>query len=495
MSREQVRDEKGMATSPTRRARRKTSSSRDPLSAIVSGIAFAPLLVALAVLHIVYYIYIRIRGAAKKHELTSPKAIEVLAKDVRHAGPQRRRRQQGWRMLWDRQETEAQEELLYIGNTLRLQRVGQAECELATRLQAASKKTANVNMPLQHFALALGPKTIRTSTLLLQALAKASGQVLGFISGYTLFNHPTNPLRLSEEAHQEQCDFVVENARAALRYCAMASVPELTIFDEHGLLREAMQEDRFALDADLYVAGYESCDHESSASEEPRRGRQNVSKSRSEAASPQTPRSRDSSLSGDAAIASGSDAETALTEDSQMLSAEHGKEDDEKLAEASFRPRPNLRIRANVRYPGEKHDDHDQAEHVSLDGTEHYTDPESTASVCVNVLCGKDSKPLLARAANILAKESRASDAKCAVTASDIERTLTVRLQCPLEPDVVLIHGGPRHVSTLHGFPPLMMKLCEIAHDVDARSNEVLTPSSFLYAMRRYKGAEQRFGK
>lgn len=79
----------------------------------------------------------------------------------------------------------------------------------------------------------------------------------------------------------------------------------------------------------------------------------------------------------------------------------------------------------------------------------------------------------------------------CGVRTTD----LSIEHDYPGEPDLLIIHGGPRHVSTLHGFPPWLIRLCEISHDVDAQPDKVLSPLSFEYALRRFLKSEQRHGR
>lgn len=65
----------------------------------------------------------------------------------------------------------------------------------------------------------------------------------------------------------------------------------------------------------------------------------------------------------------------------------------------------------------------------------------------------------------------------------------------PREPDLLILHGGPRYVRCLHSFPPWLVRLCEISYDESASPYEPLSAKSFEIALQRFNMAEQRFGK
>lgn len=65
----------------------------------------------------------------------------------------------------------------------------------------------------------------------------------------------------------------------------------------------------------------------------------------------------------------------------------------------------------------------------------------------------------------------------------------------PSEPDLLIIHGGSRGVQSLHGFPPWLVRLCEIFQDVNASPRQSITAVSIEAAIISFSQSEQRYGR
>jgi len=63
------------------------------------------------------------------------------------------------------------------------------------------------------------------------------------------------------------------------------------------------------------------------------------------------------------------------------------------------------------------------------------------------------------------------------------------------EPDFLILHGTPKRMVQLHGFPAWAVRLTELFHDPLADPRHPITLATFVRALRYFNRTEHRFGK
>lgn len=374
----------------TRRRRKSVENitkSNDPLSFSFRIILYPIFLLALILIHSIYYLLIKIRSSWRYQRSIVQFIQNEERSSKQHPSKQLKRRRPS---IEQKYEQAAQIRLAKLGSNDQF-----------------------ISIP-RHIALALGPKPRRTSLLLLRTLAKP------FTKFFTIKDTGSDDTR-------EQEQFAWDNLQAALRNCALSGIRELTIYDRDG-----------------HLAAQFSETYKESIEQEWR-----------------IP----------------SDVET--DKEGGNHSADNRTMQITATIYRPFRsPTLNEFRRQSVHSPKS-------------------TNPNNSiqsVQVRINILGPEDSFEALAKAATILCKRQRKDFEPCRIDEKMIRDVLSEH-GYPSDPELLIIHGGPRQVSTLHGFPPWLVRLCEIYHDIDAIPYQTLTSRSFEKALEAFGKSEQRLGK
>lgn len=431
-----------------RERQRRQNARRDPLTSAVFDSAVTPLLLLLlALFHAGYYLWLRSRAVVRAQQAS----VQQLRTRGLHT-TQRWAQSANGVSLTVARNAAAEIALVQLGNAVRSQaRLNGTADATSESLQALKQRKAR---PLRHFALAIGHKPMHTSTLLAQALIKL------FRRGRESHGRDRQQQQSRRAA---QLDFAVGNVRAALRYCALAGIPELTVFDEYGHLCQALlsaDPDGAALmEQSMLIGGFEA------------------------GADPAAPFHGDREAHPSLApmgIASLTNRDRKSNSDGLLV-----EESDQIL----------LRIETRIQRPFQDVSARPHALHKTQSlATLSDGGADAVLSIRLNVLGPSDAQGAIAGAASVLAAKRTESGLEKPISVDAITEALA-RQGYPSEPDVVMIHGGLRHVSTLHGFPPWLVKLCEIVHDTDAPPDEAVSAVSFERAVHQFLSSEQRFGK
>lgn len=345
----------------------KRSMYRDPLTTIVTLVAYPILLIALLLLHVLYHASFKARSSLRyvtghlRATQTEDGMMTSFSSLCRLSSMIERRAERRLRLL-----TEANS---MIDN----------HDHAVIALKATGRTEKIVRMP-RHVGLAIGVKPMRWRTLLLRSILRTP--------------------KIKRECRHgiaEQNAFILANLKTIVRCAEMTRIEQLTVFDTEGYLREC------------YTSG--DLDH---------------------------------------------------------------------WIEQEFASTTKIRVQVPF------------YEAAIQDTSQSASRRHSPSQFCItlHVLGPDDAKQAIANAANALLSTRRTGS----VDVGTIEDVLS-HSSYPGEPDLLILHGGARQVSTLHGFPPWLVRLAEIYHDFDATSYEPLTVHTFEKAVGRYMRAEQRYGK
>lgn len=310
--------------------------------------------------------------------------------------------------------------------------------ELAAQVRLARMEClGRTNVP-RHIALSIGPKPIRTSILLLRAMKISTKSLRMRMTSW----RPNKAKELYREKAKlvaearEQEKYAWDNLEAALRNCALSGIRELTVYDIEGYLANRFSETQKEIIEQEWTLPHETIEDEE-----------------------------------------------LIEGDTVMLP--NGNSAEKKM------DRKHIQITATIYRPFRAPTLHDIYRRPSL--TPH-KDGNHSVQVRINILGPEDGRQALAKAASILSKRQRKSSGPCKVGEKEVRDVLSEH-GYPSDPELLIIHGGPRQVSTLHAFPPWLVRLCEIYHDADASPYQPLSSTSFEKALQAFAKSEQRLGK
>jgi hypothetical protein len=305
--------------------------------------------------------------------------------------------------------------------------------ELAAQVRLARMECmGRINVP-RHIALSIGPKPTRTSTLLLRAM-KISTRILS----RRLFNwKPNKAKQLYEQKSKDVAEarkqekYAWDNLEAALRNCALSGIRELTVYDIDGFLANRFSETQKEVIEQEWRLPHESI------------------------------------------------------EDEELIEGDTNGNSPQKM------DGKHIQITATIYRPFRAPTLHEMYRRPSL--TPH-KDGHHSVQVRINILGPEDGRQALAKAASILSKRQKNLTEPCKIGEKQVRDVLSEH-GYPSDPELLIIHGGPRQVSTLHAFPPWLVRLCEIFHDADASPYQPLSSTSFEKALQAFAKSEQRLGK
>lgn len=305
--------------------------------------------------------------------------------------------------------------------------------ELAAQVRLARMECmGRINVP-RHIALSIGPKPTRTSTLLLRAM-KIS---IGILSRRFTNGKPNKAKEMYEKKSKDVAEarkqekYAWDNLEAALRNCALSGIRELTVYDIDGFLANRFSETQKEVIEQEWRLPHESI------------------------------------------------------EDEDMIEGDTVGNPAQKM------DRKHIQITATIYRPFRAPTLHEMYRRPSL--TPH-KDGHHSVQVRINILGPEDGRQALAKAASILSKRQKKLTEICKIGEKQVRDVLSEH-GYPSDPELLIIHGGPRQVSTLHAFPPWLVRLCEIFHDADASPYQPLSSTSFEKALQAFAKSEQRLGK
>lgn len=387
-------------------------SHNDPMTLLIQFIVYPILFLALLLIHLIYYLSIKARSSWRYQR----SIIEFM-----------RDNGEGSRMIKG-------------GKAYRKEKIRiKEQHELAAQVRLARmESTGRINVP-RHIALSIGPKPIRTTTLILGAMKNCMRVVKMKVFGW-------KPNKLKEMQEQkvknviearDQERYAWNNLEASLRNCALSGIRELTVYDSNGFLANRFSETQKEVIEQEWKIPHESIDDEELIEGDP----------------------------------------------IQRLN----KEDEQKM------DKKHIQITATIYRPFRAPILHDLYRRPSF--TPPQKEGQHSVQVRINILGPEDGREALAKAAKILSKrQKKIGEGYCKVEENQV-RTVLSEHGYPSDPELLIIHGGPRQVSTLHAFPPWLVRLCEIYHDADASPYQPLSSISFEKALQAFAKSEQRLGK
>lgn len=391
----------------TQRRKSITKTYNDPMTLSIKLIIYPILFLALLLVHLVYYISIKARASWRYQR----SIIEYMRSD------ERLKTIKGKKALKkERARIQEQHELA-------------AQVRLA-RLECLGR----INVP-RHIALSIGPKPVRTGSLLLQAM-KSSTRILSmrlttWKPNMTKDSYEQKAKKVAEAREQEK--YAWDNLEAALRNCALSGIRELTVYDIDGFLANRFSETQKEVIEQEWKLPHESIEDEE------------------------------------------------LIEGASLLHPNGAQKMDRK----------HIQITATIYRPFRAPTLHEIYRRPSL--TPH-KEGHHSVQVRLNILGPEDGRQAIAKAASILSKRQKKLNGICKVGEKQV-RDVLAEHGYPSDPELLIIHGGPRQVSTLHAFPPWLVRLCEIYHDADASPYQPLSSISFEKSLKAFAKSEQRLGK
>ncbi|PWN38120.1 uncharacterized protein FA14DRAFT_177398 [Meira miltonrushii] len=397
-------------TSQRRRSIGQSRARIDPMTLSIKLIVYPILFLALLLVHLVYYVSIKARASWRYQR----SIIAFMRSD------ERLNRTIKGKKAYKKEKARIEE-----------------QHELAAQVRLARMECmGRTNVP-RHIALSIGPKPIRTSTLLLRAM-KISARILSMRmtswipnKAKELYEQKAN---IVAEARQQE-KYAWDNLEAALRNCALSGIRELSVYDIEGYLANRFSETQKEVIEQVWRLPQESIEDEE--------------------------------------LIEGETAFLPNGNSAQKLDRKH------------------IQITATIYRPFRAPTLHDIYRRPSL--TPH-KDGHHSVQVRINILGPEDGRQALAKAATILSKRQKKSSGPCKVGENQV-RDVLAEHGYPSDPELLIIHGGPRQVSTLHAFPPWLVRLCEIYHDADASPYQPLSSTSFEKALHAFAKSEQRLGK
>lgn len=443
---------------------------------------------------------------------------------------------------------------------LRASRLGPLSSRSAPHVERRLRQRAAEGARLpRHLAVVFAPSPPRSAALLLRRL-------LALVSGVPLSYQDT---AAPEPSPADTPEALVAQVKDVARWASMVGCTRLSVYDPAGSIREALagrEEWSLSWDAadaaparlpthlprlaESLVAALEG----SSAVRRPARSGDSSpcdAYTASEMHTPMLPASIDGTFDTPATGSSSiwadgdelsADAGTSSSSSGPLLSGQSTPPSDVVFpAAAASSSRVTLRITPVVPVVSRRKagDSNVPALHVSgASSPREYSDEAEESRLTLHLLGPGDGKAALVAAARELVWRAREGDTR-GVDVKRVEelllgeydaqrRACACRLSAdtgcrgadqlhPPEPDLLILHGGPRRVCSLAGFPPWSLRLTEILcvasgsecswrgiewltshpHSYDARApaRSRLSAATFEAAMQRFGKSEQRFGR